>query len=483
MRKNLLLTIGLTIAVLTLNAQTPIYQQVISNIAGTLSNTVSGVAHDNNGGYYFCGGHGDALQFVFQTLPAGGGGAYIGKTDAYGAVLWLKQGGTPSASDKAHDIEVDQNGDIYICGSIAGNQIATFGTTTLPAFSIGFIAKYSSNGNLIWVSGQPANIYSIAIDNNNVPVINYGESSIYKVDPATGVVDQNVAGALNGNLQNPFQHNIVVDGSNNIIAQAGNKIRKFDNALNTLWTTNVSASLAETFRITLDNSGNVYGTFYALFSTVTVGTVTKSNFPNGYVYKLDGATGNVLLCDSILISGAASKIKTVVPDNNGNYYISGDGAFNTPNILKMTTGYSTLWTKAHSSNAPVNDIDVIGSDCVFFGGRHSATVSFDNYTLALPSGSSGIDNSYFAFLCAGSVGINELSGAEKINVYPNPASSYVEFSRNDIESVMMIDINGRVVYSAEVQERMDVSNLGAGVYQLIMQSTSGMRYKSVLVKQ
>ena len=114
MRKNLLLTIGLTIAALTSNAQTPIYQQVISNIAGTLSNTVSGVAHDNNGGYYFCGGHGDALQFVFQTLPAGGGGAYIGKTDAYGAVLWLKQGGTPSASDKAHDIEVDQNGAIYI---------------------------------------------------------------------------------------------------------------------------------------------------------------------------------------------------------------------------------------------------------------------------------------------------------------------------------------------------------------------------------
>ena len=149
----------------------------------------------------------------------------------------------------------------------------------------------------------------------------------------------------------------------------------------------------------------------------------------------------------------------------------------------MTTGYSTLWVKAHDYYAPVNDIDVVGSDCIYFGGRHSATVSFDNYTLALPSGSSGIDNSYFAFLCSGSVGINELSGAEKINVYPNPANSYVEFSRNDIESVMMIDINGRVVYSAEVQERMDVSNLGAGVYQLIMQSTSGMRYKSVLVKQ
>ncbi|MBK7431726.1 MAG: hypothetical protein IPI62_12595 [Bacteroidetes bacterium] len=105
---------------------------------------------------------------------------------------------------------------------------------------------------------------------------------------------------------------------------------KFDSSLNQLWSTPVTFSLAETFRLNLDNSGNVYASFYALFGTVTVGTITKSNFPNGYIYKLDNATGQPLFVDSVLIAGAASKIKEVIPDNSGNYYIMGDGSLIPP---------------------------------------------------------------------------------------------------------------------------------------------------------
>ncbi|MFN8154181.1 MAG: hypothetical protein U0Y08_07830 [Bacteroidia bacterium] len=322
----LLLTAGFTYA-------QPTYPTVISNLGGAQNNQILGVDKDGNGNFYFCGSHSDALQFVFASAPAGAGGAFIGKVDQYGAVYWIRQGGTSMpTSDIAYDVAVDQNDDIYLCGSIPAFATATFGSTNISAGSIGFVVKYDAAGNVLWAQGYPATIYSIAINNQNIPVINQGDNSIYKIDPANGNPDQSAYGMLNGNLMNPKYHNIQIDASNNIIVQGGNKIIKFDNSFNTLWTTTVSASLAETFRIYLDNAGNVYGNFYALFGSVTVGSVTKSNFPNGYLYKLDAATGQVLLCDSILINGAASKLKAIIPDNNGHYYIMGDGAFNTPHV-------------------------------------------------------------------------------------------------------------------------------------------------------
>lgn len=459
----------------------PTYQTVISNLGGSQNNAILGVDTDHNGNFYFCGSHSDALQFVFASAPSGNGGAFLGKVDQYGAVYWIRQGGTSlPTNDVAYDVAVDQNNDVYVCGGIPAFAPATFGSTTLPSGNIGFVAKYDDAGNLLWVQGYPASIYAIAINQQNTPVINQGDNSIFKIDPANGNPDWNAYGTLSGNLMNPKFHNIQIDAANNIIVQGGNKIIKFDNSFNTIWSTAVSASLAETHRIYLDNAGNVYGTFYALFGSVTVGTITKSNFPNGYLYKLDAANGQVLLCDSILINGAASKIKAVIPDNNGHYYISGDGAFNTPHLQKITTTYSTVWDVAQPAQAPINDVCVITSDCFYIAGNHSANITLGNFQIALP-GSTG-ENSYMAFVCAGNVGIEEQASANVI-AYPNPSDGVFSLQGINAGAILLTDINGKQeTIQLTTAGQIDLRNKPNGIYQLMITTFNGERYRCRIVK-
>lgn len=478
--KQIYLLILLFLTVGPMYAQ-PTYPTVISNLGGAQNNAILGVDHDGNGNFYFCGSHSDALQFVFATAPAGGGGAFLGKVDQNGAVYWIKQGGSsmPTA-DIAYDVAVDQNDDIYICGSIPAFTSATFGSATVPAGSGGFVAKYDASGNVLWAQGYSATIYAIAINNQNIPVINQGDNSIYKIDPSNGNPDNTAYGMLSGNLMSSKYHNIQIDASNNILVQGGNKVIKFDNSFNTLWSTPVTASLAETFRIYLDNAGNVYGTFYALFGSVTVGSVTKSNFPNGYLYKLDGATGSVLLCDSIFLNGAVSKIKAVIPDNNGHYYVMGDGAFNTPHVERITTSYSTLWDVGQTQQSPINDISVIANDCFFLGGKHTATTTIGSFQIAIPSGMT--ENSYMAFLCSGNVGINEAT-ATHVNAYPNPTNALVTLEGISIRTAVLADVTGKqeAVY-VNSNGQIDLRNKPSGIYQLMMTDINGERFSCRVVK-
>lgn len=480
-------TVTILLAVLSpalLFSQTPTFQGLNFNTSGTQNSEIISVAKDNNGNSYFCGSHTDVITLGTQTLPAGAGGAFWGKTDATGNVLWLKQGGSVSSNnDKAYAIAIDQSNNVYVCGAIPAFQSTSFGGTTLPTGNGGFVVKYSSSGNFIWASGIGSNVYSIAIDNTGIPVINQADQSLYKLDPATGAVDFSSSGSISGNLMNPQWHNMVFDSNNNIIAQAGNKIVKFDSNFNQLWSTPVIASLAETFRISLDANNDVYGSFYALFGTVTVGGISKSNFPNGYIYKLNASSGSPQFVDSILIAGAASKIKEVIV-SNGNYYISGDGAFNTAHVIKMTPAYSTLWDKTLSSNAPVNDAQLLSEDCLFLGGRHNATVMLDSYTMTLPNGSSGIDNSYFASLCIGTVDINNNAASNyDLIISPNPVQNQLTIkSTNQIQSSLVIDAIGKAISVSVNENKIDVSALQSGIYILKIEDSNGFHQTKFVKK-
>ena len=452
-------------------SQTPSFQGVFNNSTGTVSNQINSIAKDANGNSFFCGGHTDTLKFGSTILLPGQGGAFWGKADAAGNILWLKQGGTTlSQSDKSLGISVDQNGDVYVCGAIAGHLIASFNGTPLSTMYPGFVVKYSNSGNFIWATGIGSNVFAIAVDNNNYPVINQGDQNVYKLDPNTGAEISSPSGSISGNLQNPSLHNIKIDASNNIIVQAGNKIVKFDNSFSQLWSTPITSSLSETFQINLDQNGNVFGSFYALFGMVTVGTVTKSNFPNGYIYKLDAATGNPVFVDSILISSFASKIREVIVEN-GFYYISGDGAFNTPVILKMAPDYSVIWSKPLNNKSAVKDIYFDSEDCIKLGGSYSGSGTLDSYTLELPNGSTNIDNSFFASLCTGTVGAKEINESmDEILIFPNPASEAISIIKNNSQERLnyyIIDQLGKTVASGTLlnsNNKISIANLNAGLY-------------------
>ncbi|MBV5313081.1 MAG: T9SS type A sorting domain-containing protein [Prolixibacteraceae bacterium] len=450
-------------------AQTPSFQYAFNNSAGTATNEVRNMVKDELGNIYFCGALNGDLDFNGTKLSATKGGAYFGKATKTGTIVWLKNGGTASPYfAAANDITLDKNGNVYVCGSIPANQIASFENNSLSASSGGFVAKYSNTGNFIWAKGYFLPIYGIAVDGNNTPVIHY-ESEIIKINSSNGELINTIWGTISGNNINAKYHNIIIDSGNNIIVQAGNKVVKYDTNFNVIWSTPVISSLAETYRISLDNQGNVYGSFYALFGTVTVGTIAKSVFPNGYMYKLYANTGIPVFVDAIQFGGNASKIKHIIVDSSENYYLGGDGAFNTAQVVKLDKTKKSIWTKTLAGNVKVNAMVLQSTDCISLVGTHSGTSAFDTFSLKLPAGATTIDNSFFASLCSGTTGTEEIARhATNIKIFPNPSNGVFTLDMDlDDAEIEIYNLQGMKVYQSRNnarQSKIDLSDQPRGIY-------------------
>ena len=99
---------------------------------------------------YVAGSFNDTAYFDnHQVTSAGDHDTYIAKYDLNGSLLWIKRGGG-IGEDRAIGVAVDSNGDVYTIGHF-DNQVEFNGVTYNGKGGRDlFIAKYDSNGNLVW---------------------------------------------------------------------------------------------------------------------------------------------------------------------------------------------------------------------------------------------------------------------------------------------------------------------------------------------
>jgi gliding motility-associated-like protein len=107
-----------------------------------------------------------------QLTSAGSTDIYVAKYNSAGVVQWVRKGGSPG-EDLAVDLKVDQNGNLFVVGSVSccGAYTVSFGsvaTFTGKGVWDGFVAKCDSNGTWLWVNnvtGTGADGYGgIALD-------------------------------------------------------------------------------------------------------------------------------------------------------------------------------------------------------------------------------------------------------------------------------------------------------------------------------
>ncbi|MBL8000859.1 MAG: hypothetical protein JNL05_02750 [Flavobacteriales bacterium] len=446
----------------SMQAQTPTHQSVVNNSIGSTSSVVNGVTADANGNMIITGWRTDALDLGGTAYAQGPGAIFLAKFNAQGNELWTKVSGSAEmfGNHKGMSVATDGAGNIYNAGWIFGQEQATFDGTTLPLGTFGFVAKYTQVGTLLWVKAFPGGVNAIAVDGNGNPFINLGDATIEKLDPANGNSVASAAGS--GDLQNVLYHNIEIDASNNVIAQWGNKITKYDNALNQLWSTPlVKPNLAESFRISVDDSGDVWATFYALFGTVTLGGTDYTTFPNGYIYRLDGTSGAVSNC----ASPGAYKIKKVFHTGGGELNAFGDFAFNDPYMVKYDVNLTALQSVL---SFDTKDVVSIGPDCFVLGGAHDADITLDGTTYTRPNGS-GQENAIAGYLCAGTVGMEESAAAATLfALAPNPAADRVSITTaSQTKWVELTDLRGSTLLRLPVRAGrcdIDLSRLANGVY-------------------
>jgi hypothetical protein len=162
-----------------------------------------GVATDAAGNVFVAGKYEETgAVFGSFTLPcAGNHDIFVAKYNSAGVIQWIRTAGGPGG-DYAHAICIDQAGNVIIAGEIENN--GDFGTTHVVASSADndmFIAKYSNNGDLIYVklAGGATNdkAYGVCADKSGNAYITghvegYAKFGAYSVTSA-GVKDIIVA--------------------------------------------------------------------------------------------------------------------------------------------------------------------------------------------------------------------------------------------------------------------------------------------------
>jgi len=77
--------------------------------------------------------------------------------------------------------------------------------------------------------------------------------------------------------------------------------------------------------------------------------------------------------------------------------------------------------------------------------------------------------------------IHALNTDNPISIYPNPTSGVITINIMDIQSIEIIDINGKVVYQANTNKRViDINNQPQGVYFVKVTTTNGIETIKIL---
>jgi hypothetical protein len=294
---------------------------------------------------------------------------------------WAKCAGRYTSHDHAFGIATDANGFSYITGEFQDTIL--FGSTmlinTTGHNSIMYIAKYDSNGNVIWAKIPGGNNSSAG---NDV------------------IVDQ----AGNFYVTGSFDDTLIWNG----ISLAGTALiqntflAKFDSSGNALWAKTASNYWGDFGnKLCMDKDENIYVTGTYEDSSITFGTYTIPCLGHKDVFlaKYD-LHGNELWATNI--GGIQDDVPGgVTTDAAGNVYVTGAyrnsltagthtitatnngaaGVF----IIKYGTQGNALWAKSSGgfpSNGFGNDIGTDGSaNCYVTGYFSSGEIYFDNDTL------------------------------------------------------------------------------------------------------
>lgn len=303
------------------------------------------IVTDASGNSYVSGYFGSpAVSFGSYTLTNATAtltDIFLAKYDVSGNVVWAKSFGG-SGSENAISIHLSVGGSVYMTGYFS-STLLTFGTYTLNGSGNKdfFIAKFDSNGNVLWAKSaggsQDDFAYSVTTDPaGNVIAAGYFESGLITFGSTT---------LTNSGVADYF-------------------IVKHDPAGNVLWAKNGSHTRADIARsVAADASGNIYMTGYFYGSTMVFGTYTLTNTsvttppvsdPEGvdmFLVKYD-ASGNVLWAKSA--GGREHEYGIAVSLVSGDVYLGGYFSSNS-----FAIGTSTLM---NANTNTTNDIFIAKYD-------------------------------------------------------------------------------------------------------------------------
>ena len=478
------------------------------------------VAVDSSGNVYISG-YFATPSITFETITltntgdAGHSDIFLAKYDNNGNLLWAKSvGGALTAGnyldDEATSMALDNSGNIYLSGYF-NSQSITFGLTTLVNnhifgyyYSDIFLAKYDSNGNVLWASsaGGTSNdrVTSVAVDaNNNAYLTGWytSDTLIFGIDTlyaTVGGTSDMFLAKYNANGNPVWAKSAGCEGGSEVYPYIGisSDTSSQNNKKKTLIEKPVSIYVA--------------GYFYSrniIFGSDTLKNNNTDNSMDIFLVKYD-SKGNVQWTKD---AGGSSNdvVNGIAVDTLGNAYLTGyfqsskitigdttllNSFYNGTDvdlfIVKFNHNGNVVWAKSAggSSSDKGSSVAVNNSGVVYLAGWFkSPTLSLADTTLT-----STVDGSYFLTKIKDTVlvltGIAEpVNIKSEINIYPNPGKDNIIVEPAPIGILSLVNITGQemkrqIITSNKIQ--INISDLPGGIYFVNVQTNNGLIVKKII---
>ena len=435
------------------------YQWVFTAGAG-FNNEAKAISADNFGNVYIVGTVEDSTDFSTDTVNDRVKGAFLAKFNSNGSLIWVKNL-SANLTCYYHDIVCDESGNILIIGRFLST--ATFDSITLVPYGSydAFVAKYDSSGTLIWINhmGSSGSDWLLSVASDD-------QNNCY----ITGFASDTL---YIGNDTFP------VPGGSSVYVTS-----KLDSSGTYVWhntmLTGFVGSIAPN-KVSTDNNGNCYLTGGYMGTVVMGDTLPVPLNSDVFVAKINAA-GSFEWSRGFGGLGVNNGLGIAV-DEQGNSFFCGSFSqeiifdslvltapfqFGSYGFLaKLDMLGSVKWARftADSGSASSNNVELDGDGGVYIGGLTFDTAYFNSTMLV----SNGMADELVAKL--GDVVSNDLVMG---NVTTNVSCSGL---CNGLASVMVSGGTPPYDYSwsdPAFQTTATATGLCSGIYQVIVADSSGL---------
>lgn len=368
---------------------TPVFELGFSVGAGAVEG--NGVAVDAAGNIYVTGQFQGPEARIANTPLAGGGAQdyFLASFTSAGAVRWAV-GAATAGPEFGSSLKTAPNGDVIVCGAVTG-PIDFHGQQIMGNGSAeSFVARYNSDGQLVWVQTCGGSGYdqaddvaldsagniivvgkvngTVTVGSNTIGTLGRQRHFIVKLDPLGNFLwaksrTADAAAATTG-VALDAADNIYYSGQQTFQGTGSAFVGKFNATGDQVWL-QTHAGTQSASGIGVDADGNVYvcGSYTA--NPVTFGTITLAspNFASrGFLVKYD-SNGAPLWAD--WIGGRAYRLVTQ-PDgttHTAGHFASNSQNFNnrTVSVFGNTTGQEDGFLTKHTSGGTMAWVVSAGS--------------------------------------------------------------------------------------------------------------------------
>ena len=469
----------------------------------------------------------------YQVNKTGtGNDIYFVKFNASGEMQWYRHP-AGNGTESLWNMDVDASGNIFISGSFTNG--ISFGTQSFTGLG-SFVAKYDTNGNLLWVKrftlswhkrlrvDTAGNIYLVGTFNSPLtygnitltPATGNGAAFIIKLNPVGDIL----WGRLADHSSNSFNdvYDVTADSTGNIYMSgtfgtgtltlggitltsphgSNAYIVKYNSDGTEQWAkrTGDGSCAVSIMSVEPDADGNIFasGTFCGTLDLEST-SLTASSGSRLFIAKYTSG-GTVLWAKTAMPGGNSSSIRSADLDANGNLIVSGNAkgnvnlgnnvvlntSFEAKYIAKYSSDGTPQWITGSSETGINNEISVEcwGENIIYSAGViiNTPTLTFGDLTYTKTG--ANLYNIHIGRLLDNALSVPKFD-AGSFSVYPNPVADVLNIdTQENVESIVIADLNGRVVASAYQAASIKTENLAKGVYLLTVSVPSGKITRKII---